>query len=157
MLFHFDDWSDSVNTKLATYLMMFDELEKVVPNEFSTFQSRAEKCLMVMKLCGWSGEFKDLVLYVQNAQGKFYDDYVDEDESIRDKIDDTISHIVGFAFQDLQNAFEERTGLDMYVNWGKEKNWLYVDFPEEDVMFSDKIKKLYESKVGMIYEMSVDL
>lgn len=147
-----------MRTRVSTYLMMFDDLEKVVPNEFKGFKEKAEQCLVILRLKGYGVDFKDVILYVQNAEGRLYDDFVDEDEDVRDEIDEIFVQTISRSFVDLQNTFEEKTNLDMFVNWSEEKKWLYIDFPEHTMMvLSPESKQLRDLDVGFIYDEFVDV
>ena len=108
---------------MSGYFMDFEDLNKVVPNEFAEFKKEIEDLLIYFKLQEKPIRLENVVVYLEDGTGEL--EYIlDNDELL------LVEEKIGDFLGKLKKAFLEKTQLQLFFYYSGTNDELYVQFSQ---------------------------
>jgi hypothetical protein len=132
---------------VSGYMMNYNRLKDVVPNEVRVVEESLDDVMMYLKLQEHEIKRYELILYVQDNNNWYRIDELDEEDLkfVKDKVER--------PFNDLRKAFLDKTELNIWLYYSGTYDELYVTFNDEQVVeLTPRAKALQKMTSGFYYD-----
>ena len=129
------------------YMMNYNSLHDVVPNEFKALEESVGEVMTYLKLREIEVNKHDLIIYMQDVRTKYRIDELDDEDF------EVLELKLKQPFNDLCKAFSDKTELSIWFYYSGTYNEMYVRFNNEEVVeFTPKAKTLQQMTSGFYYD-----
>ncbi len=132
---------------VSGYMMNYNRLKDVVPNEVRVVEESLDDVMMYLKLQEHEVKRYELILYVQDNNNWYRIDELDEEDLkfVKDKVERPLN--------DLRKAFLDKTELNIWLYYSGTYGELYVTFNDEQVVeLTPRAKALQKMTSGFYYD-----
>jgi hypothetical protein len=141
---------------VSDYVLMYDELKKVVPNEVNIFEEKVDEILVALKMMGYSNlKMKNILEYMATEEEQSdLESEVDEDdfEVIEERLSELFDKI-----EDVEKKFAELTGINISKSYSKVDGYFYYEMEFSDVVrLTPQAEKLKSSGISFGLQTWVD-
>jgi hypothetical protein len=139
----------------AEYVIEFEDLEKVVPNETKAFFEKAEEVLLIIKMTSdedYNFKMRDMYEYCGRDDIEGSNIYNLLDANTWDLVEDKLSEVYNLL-TDVFHAFEKQTGVGVNIemNYETDKHYFYL-VKDDVVQLTPQAKKLEQMGIKLELE-----
>jgi len=141
---------------VADYVLEYDEVKKVVPEEIKEFEEKVDAVLVAIRLMGYEDiSLMSIFEYMCNEEENSdierdlsKDDFNAVEEMLKELFD-----VIGV----VEDKFEEKTKISIYNSFSKTEEKVYFEMRMDDVVeLTPQAKALKESGVKFEFQSWVD-